>query len=526
MEVFLKSQSLIFYLLKLIKSFPLLFLFRSSCCDVDSVASGFSAEQRKVSIPKRSSSGSTITGGGGGRRRRSTGSSSGSNGGSTVVVGGRISSHYSTEKSGSSGYYGSNLYSGGGSVVEEHIYSEPVIVEHAQVHASDCSSSLTKDDKERKCLDKLNNSITNLEKCLPGGDSPPTKASLRIANRRRISIPRDATIPRPVWPSADADDSLAHVNFEQFSQSKLDAEIQKLKRRSDDVDSGKASFEGNYIDVIDYHQTREILVNIRSKLDDLLEKHRTNTTKQQPKQGAISDSELERNIISLKKDLENYLIVMNEKQEDELRRFSAGLTSETKMLTVKKALDNRSKICRFGDDCYEVLHDDSFADFSSYDPKMKVSLRRTPSIEKGDFILTCNDMINPYHPAAPPTVPIEASPDNNNNNSSEESSGTLSCVAREPKCMRHGNLSQMQKNLAFSQLLNDNYIGGKYGDDRERMLNEWHRDKPSIWEMYYGTNRYSSKIEQSVLREYCYAGKHRAMNVSYVSRFFCLFLNN
>lgn len=494
---------------------------------MDSVASGFGGEQccpaakSGVAKPKRTDSGSTVTGGVG-RRRRSTGSSSGSNGGSTVVVGGRISSHYSTEKSGSSGYYGSNLYSGGGSVVEEHIYSEPVIVEHAQVHAIDCQRLQTKDDQERVCLDKLNHSITTLENCLPKEESsPPKKAApgvpRSIANRRRISIPRDGSIPRPVWPP---DDSLTHVNFEQFSQAiTVDAELQ-LKRRSDDVDSGKASFEGSYVDVIDYHQTREILVNIRGKLDDLLEKHRTNSTQQPSKQGPVSDSELERNIISLKDDLENYLVVMNEKQEDELRRFSAGLTSETKMLTVKKALDNRSKICRFGDDCYEVLNDEPFADFSGYDPKMRVALRRTPSIEKGDFILTCNEIINPYHPAAPPTVPIESAPDSNNNNSSEESSGTLSCVAHEPKCMRHGNLSQMQKNLAFSQLLNDTYVGGKYGDDRERMLNEWHRDKPSIWEMYYGPNRYSSKIEQSVLREYCYAGKHRAMNVSYVSQTF------
>lgn len=485
--------------------------------------------------PKRTdSSSSTATVAG--RRRRSTGSSSGS----TVVVGGRISSHYSTEKSGSSGYYGSNLYSGGGSVVEEHIYSEPVIVEHAQVHRHDERDTIdrlakTGERKTRACLDKLNSSITTLEQCLPPGDgTTKTTASSHIANRRRISLPRDATIPRPVWPMADGDDSLTHVNFDQFrSDIIVDSDL-KLKRRSDDVDSGKASFEGSYIDVIDYHQTREILINISGKLDALLDKHRSNVAHQPATAtSTISDSELERNIISLKADLENYLTVMHEKQEDELRQFSAGLTSEVKLRTVKKALDNRSsctgstRICRFGDDCYEVLPADNtgtFSDFGSYSPRMKVPLRRTPSIEKGDFILTCNEMINPFHPAAPPTVPLGTDGNNNNNSntSGEESSGTLSCVAREPKCMRHGNLSQMQKNLAFSQLLNDTYLSGasgKYGDDRERMLNEWHKDKPSIWEMYYGKNRYSSKIEQTVLREYCYAGsKQRAMNVSYVSR--------
>lgn len=403
-----------------------------------------------------------------------------------MVVGGRISSHYSTEKSGSSGYYGSNLYSASGSVVEEHIYSEPVLVEHVQVHAQANKKDLETKEKERECLDKLNRSMTNLEKTLPEVQPPGGNP---VAHRRRISLPRDASIiPKPVWPG-ESDDSLSNMNLEQFDKDLINFSP-----------SPRKSFEGSCMDLIDYHQTREILANIQDKLETLLQQHRRTPTTQ----GAATD--LESNIMCLKNDLENYLLVMNEKSENELRQFSAGLTQDTKVQTVKKALD-RGKICRFGDDCYEVMTEPSrrtsLRDSHS-------TLRRTPSIEKGDFILTCNESINPF--TAAPTIPTPLDTNNNHNSSSSAES----CTSKTHKCARHGNMSQMQRNIALSQLLSDSY-NNRYGGDRERMLNEWHRDKPSIWEMYYGTNRFRhSKIEQAMIREYRY-GKQCAMNVSYVS---------
>lgn len=425
-----------------------------------------------------------------GRRRRSS-SSTGSGAASTVVVGGRISSHYSTEKSGSSGYYGSHLYSAGGSVVEEHIYSEPVIVENVQVHArstddknSRLKTKLETKEKERMCLDKLNRSITNLEKAMPEDQAPA------MVPRRRISLPRDDTIPRPVWPG-ESDDSLSNMNMEQFENDLI-----KFSP------SPRQSFGENgssYLDLIDYHQTRELLCNIQDKLEVLLEQNRRTPTKN-------STQDLEANIMRLKHDLENYLTVMQEKSENDLRQFSAGMTQDSRVRTVKKALSHRSKTCRLVDDCYEVMTEPSRRTSHA-----SSSLHRTPSIEKGDFILTCNESINPFTSTA--TLEPKVAPDDNNNQST---SGGESCNSKNVKCARHGNLSQMQRNLALSQLLSDTY-SNRYGGDRERMLNEWHRDKPSIWEMYYGTNRYSqSKIEHAIIREYRY-GKPCAINMSYVS---------
>lgn len=36
--------------------------------------------------------------------------------------------------------------------------------------------------------------------------------------------------------------------------------------------------------------------------------------------------------------------------------------------------------------------------------------------------------------------------------------------------------------------------------DREKMLLEWHKNKPSIWEMYYGSNRLLNDPEHTLYK--------------------------
>ncbi|XP_063697952.1 uncharacterized protein LOC134828891 [Culicoides brevitarsis] len=427
-------------------------------------------------------------------------------------------SHYSTEKSASSGYYGSNLYSAGGSSVDEHIYSEPVIIENVEVHTKKIHS------KERKCLASLNKSITCLESCLESEKKPSDKTKKElpssIVNRRKASLPRDGTIPRPVWPGEASDDSLTNINLDAFNLQANDLiqlhtpKSEKRQSTFTNPDSGKGTSEGasEYMDM-DYHETRNILVNIRSKLETLLEQHRSTMTKTNPfkETKTTGNSELEQNIISLRNDLEKYLTVMTEKSELELQRFSTTMSKDSRIQTVTKAFDRRQDF-----DAVSLRKKQPVTAYSCYSSQIKPPLSRKPSIEKGDFIMTCNDQINPFT-ATPCDTVIQIISDAS---AGGESSDSLNCDGNKPqakKCNRHP-LSQMQKNLAFSQLLNDSFNNNaKFGDDRERMLNEWHRDKPSIWEMYYGTNRYSSKIEQGLIREYKYPRNNCAMNVSYPS---------
>lgn len=426
-------------------------------------------------------------------------------------------------------------------------------------------------NKERKCLASLNKSIASLENCLETeGGSVKQKKSLpeivvdsprktgghdndekdipnSIVNRRKASLPRDGTIPRPVWPG-DIDDSLTNINLDAFNLKSSPNESFNLiqlntpkseKRQSTftNTDSGKGTSEGTseYMDLVDYHQTRHILVNISSKLETLLEQHRmaiasnknNNPFVDQQKSHGATETDLEQNIISLKNDLENYLTVMTEKSEQELRQFSDTMSKDTRIQTVTKAFD-RSK-CRLDFES-PLKRNEPITAYSCFSSQIKPPLSRKPSFEKGDFIMTCNDQINPFTATPCDTVIQIISSDASGSGGGGDSSDSLNCDGNTNKptakvCNRHGgDLTQMQKNLAFSQLINDSFncsTNAKYGDDREKMLNEWHRDKPSIWEMYYGTNRYSSKIEQAMIREYKYGNKC-AMNVSYVSKIFLI----
>lgn len=380
--------------------------------------------------------------------------------------------------------------------------------------------------KERKCLASLNKSITCLESCLESdkqkSSDPKKKKELpnSIVNRRKASLPRDGTIPRPIWPG-DMDDSLTNINLEAFNlQSPSDLiqlntpKSEKRQSTFTNTDSGKGTSEGcsEYMDM-DYHETRNILVNIRSKLETLLEQHRNTVSNTNPFNAHEKTDEggLEENIISLRNDLEKYLTVMTEKSELELQRFSNTMSKDSRIQTVTKAFD------RSRQESFNSATKKPVTAYSCLSSHIKPPLSRKPSIEKGDFIMTCNDQINPFTATPCDTVIQIISSDASGGG---ESSDSLNCDGNKPtgkKCNRH-SLSQMQKNLAFSQLINDSFncSNAKYGDDRERMLSEWHRDKPSIWEMYYGTNRYSSKIEQAMIREYKY-GNNCAMNVSYVS---------
>lgn len=429
-------------------------------------------------------------------------------------------SHYSTEKSGSSGYYGSNLYSAGGSSVDEHIYSEPVINDVEAPPCTDKKSSNVIFKKERKAKSSSVNSenvnvkqkslaevvvenASKMETCDKTKEVPNS-----IANRRKASLPRDGNIPRPVWPG-DVDDSLTNINLDAFnlkaSPGSQGFNLLEFQKRQSTVttDSGKGSCDGaSDMDLVDYHQTRDILVNICGKLDDLLQQHRMTLASKDPffdERTPESETDLEQNMKSLKNDLENYLTVMSEKTEQELRQFSDTMCKDSRIQTVTKAFDR------------SLRRKERVIAYSCFTSHIKSPVSRKPSIAKGDFILTCNDQINPFT-ATPCDTVIQVI-------SSETSdSDSLKCDATKKMCNRHGG-PMTQKKLGFSQMIHDSFArsnNAKYGDDRENMLNEWHRDKPSIWEMYYGTNRYSSKIEQAMIREYKY-GNNCAMNVSYVS---------
>ena len=54
--------------------------------------------------------------------------------------------------------------------------------------------------------------------------------------------------------------------------------------------------------------------------------------------------------------------------------------------------------------------------------------------------------------------------------------------------------------------------------DREKMLLEWHKNKPSIWELYYGSNRLLHDTDQT-LHKPTKINKTVKNTISYVSSF-------
>ena len=56
---------------------------------------------------------------------------------------------------------------------------------------------------------------------------------------------------------------------------------------------------------------------------------------------------------------------------------------------------------------------------------------------------------------------------------------------------------------------------GQFGD-KEKMLLEWHQNKPSCWELYYGANREEHPPHQTLIRK-MKLGRKSTVCISYVS---------
>ncbi|XP_052873776.1 uncharacterized protein LOC128279094 [Anopheles cruzii] len=336
-------------------------------------------------------------------------------------------SHYSTEKSGSSGYYSTNVYSTGGSSVDEHIYCEPIDrrpqpADQKTSHPATgnaCAGGTVAGHlvRKRRATDQeapaeLQHSVgRGLEQYYYPASSlavpahPVQLSVLRAATTNQQQQPAlasptslevpgsgpgcssveqplsiimegtDGQIPRPIWP-LDIDDSLMDINLESFrmaehsSQNLIGFESPALSSISDNEvyregsgppPSGPAPElpelpmrkKSQYEEYLEFHNTRNILEQIRGKLNTLLEQRADQQQQQQdptkrisPSHGTnpfTSASELERNIAVLKADLDGYLRTMNQKNESEIGRFCKGMSREPKVVAVQNAVEQRNR---------------------------------------------------------------------------------------------------------------------------------------------------------------------------------------
>uniref|UniRef100_A0A182PIT6 Uncharacterized protein n=1 Tax=Anopheles epiroticus TaxID=199890 RepID=A0A182PIT6_9DIPT len=644
-------------------------------------------------------------------------------------------SHYSTEKSGSSGYYSTNLYSTGGSSVDEHIYCEPIdrrsprterlddeedpskhgsgtvakvasqgAVDPVKTGAS-CDRSRRGNDQE---LSELQRNIRGLEQyyypaslaspAVPVQMSvmraaviqqPPLHSSSSIGpegepqraeggceeqqeqqtcqeqqEQQQLSVimeGNDGQIPRPIWP-LDTDDSLMDINLESFrmanhsSQNLIGFESPTLSSISESemyalrdqiVDGAgegtQSRKKSQYEEYLEFHNTRNILEQIRGKLNTLLEQR---TEQQQQKDEATSkriasagnpfvkelapnETELEKNIAILKADLDGYLRTMNQKNENEIRRFCKGMSREPKVVAVQNAVEQRNR-SRSGsilslEHDYEMLEraggvlyptscgSESVLPYYQVLPPDICEGRPPAALPAAALVLNRRSPPNPFaqevrqqshsgsvgglhslccqqrylnsdeirvcnryggcertDPNAM-TIDMPESDDGEVGKTfvaasgragsgvdcrsvsigmpDEESGGDRVRYGSRVKLktdppgrdrtgcpgakgdglsdsgsggaphLAHCDFNQLQRNMTLERIILMESLGksrnGQFGD-KEKMLLEWHQNKPSCWELYYGANREEHPPHQTLIRK-MKLGRKSTVCISYVS---------
>lgn len=104
----------------------------------------------------------------------------------------------------------------------------------------------------------------------------------------------------------------------------------------------------NLEDQLNHQNTKDILEEIRDKLAVLMKPSNNLEQESSTESDGIGSSKsssktvsLMRNITALKHDVDNYLIMMNQQNELEIRAFCSGLSKNYKLLTMQHALDKR-----------------------------------------------------------------------------------------------------------------------------------------------------------------------------------------
>ncbi|XP_058828613.1 uncharacterized protein LOC131688424 [Topomyia yanbarensis] len=541
--------------------------------------------------------------------------------GSDVVVGkgtGRervnSTSHYSTEKSGSSGYYSTNIFFAGGSVVDEHIYYEPVDRGRKQ-------SEEGAGNKPTETVPKREGILKNSRAIQEPPPSPKNERPLEqyyypatlenvpndqtimraktVVNEKQPDIVEgpDGPIPRPIWPS-DADDSLADINLEAFrlrhssqqnligfdssASSNSDNEIYSVSQKNAEDQAKKKS---QYEEYLEFHNTRNILEQIRGKLDTLLDQRNENLRANSGNDHTMptpAEIELEEKIANLKADLEEYLRSMNQQNENEINRFVKGMSKDAKVMAVQNAVEHRNRSRSSSiqlENEYEVMDNprprQSFYTvhpqriMKSYSrqergPADQQSHFETVYVQDGFDIRQLNRPVpNPFAQEARTTQILHSQQQNLRAMCSQKryltSDEIKVCNSFEGRGRRPSRVSievpgrgrdgvhvvgggggggMDGRHRRQSEISNSNNLGkssdvsgftlqrvilmeslgksGKLFGDKEKMLLEYHLNKPSYWELYYGANREEHNPHHTLIRKVKIGGKN-AISVSYPS---------
>jgi len=275
------------------------------------------------------------------------------------------------------------------------------------------------------------------------------------------------------------------------------------------------TYAKRYEDQLHFQNTRELLEDVRDKIR-LLSRATppaSSATTPTPASTPPTDvpKELEGMIHTLKHELESYLQRMNQHSELELRQLCSGLGRQQHVVRLQNALERRRSCADLQLNAYEAVRDGVLISASGRPLSVREQIMTIRCASDPNFKMKRKSLAEIF-PAAECYVESEVTT-TSMSGSATPSPSPASTPQLELEALHPVMITQMQRNLTFHKPIlavasgsqgigGSGPIDGAGGDkaarerEREReSIAEWHRKKPSIWEMYYGTNR----LHQSLL---------------------------
>ncbi|KAH8407579.1 hypothetical protein KR222_007450 [Zaprionus bogoriensis] len=452
-------------------------------------------------------------------------------------------SHYSTDKSGSSGYYSSHVCSTYS--LDEHIYCEPVIdtrahgqhlemrdVPTAAAAATATAASAASDSqpqqlqlqqlplqqqqqhqqKQLKLLPHYSEKLRVLETSIENLDRHLKSFPHLVSSHPQLPTIVEGFDKQQQQQQQQLDDSLLDIDLDAFllqpsqkhqqHQQQLLAGIDNPSFLSDEQlaennykcakyinscpedayrldNESSSAYTKRYEDQLHFQSTRELLEDVRDKIRLLA-----------PTPTTDIPHELEGMIETLKNELESYLQRMNQHSELELRQLCSGLGRQQHVVRLQNALERRRS--------YAGVCDGVLIAASSSEQLLTIRCASDPNFKMKRKSITEVFPIAECYVENSVTPPLTTTP--------------TPTPTPTPTTMM---VTQLQRNLNFHKPIlavessgsaSASSSAGGTGSasisastsgpaDKLDSVAEWHRKKPSIWEMYYGTNR----LHQSLL---------------------------
>lgn len=266
-----------------------------------------------------------------------------------------------------------------------------------------------------------------------------------------------------------------------------------------------------YEEQIHFQNTRELLEDVRDKIRLLTltqeaEQKQKNSNSNEASQEDYIPKELHSMINTLKQELELYLDRMNQHSELEIRQLCTGLVKNQHIVKMKNAFERRRSLGEAPDiySTYEAIQDGIVMNAQGVPISIRQQITSIRCSSDPNFKMK-RKSITEVFPMAECYV--------------ESTKDSAAQLPQQPQTSTStplnaaGDATQMQRNLSYHKPVldsmntnqtpkattkanNTSTSGNESSEaqDKDSML-DWHRKKPSIWELYYGTNR----IQQSLL---------------------------